>query len=89
MGTLLASLPLAAFLEWWQWLLIVVIIGLIVGVSYLVVQAVQDPDLMISFIGAAPPPRDTARVSLVVAPCRRPRWPSAYATVFPKGSTKR
>ncbi len=30
MGTLLASLPLAAFLEWWQWLLIVVIIGLIV-----------------------------------------------------------
>ncbi len=34
----------------------VLILAVIIGASYLIVQAVQDPDVMISFIGAAPPP---------------------------------
>jgi len=34
----------------------VLVLALILVASYLIVQAVQDPDVMISFIGAAPPP---------------------------------
>src|SRR3989442_947343 len=34
----------------------VLAIGAIIAGSYVIVEAVQDPDLMISFIGGAPPP---------------------------------